>query len=223
MKIRACREGVESIPEDIAGIQSETQQYEEEIEQTKKLEKSIESQYKSYENEIQDRNAKLKQYQEQLLAVKTNIEYAAFLKQIDALKRMNEETSDQIFHLEEEKEQLEEQRREKQNTYKEVKAANDERIAQKEKELKTAEKELKQLSRTENKTKSKISPQLVARFEKIAEARDGIAVVSANGGICNGCYTSIRPQVFDEIRRGGTIVQCESCSRILYYDINQGG
>ena len=217
-QIRNIEKSMSAIPQHIEEIQAETARYEEEIEQNLKLEQSLESQLRSYENEIEAREQKLKQYQAQLLTVKTNIEYAAMLRQIDGLKRMNEESGEQIFHVEEETERLRSSRAEKQELHKQVKAENDKGIEQRTRELQKAEKEIGRLKRQANKLRSKISHGLLARFERIAEARDGVAVVLANGGVCQGCYTSIRPQVFDEIRHGGTIVQCESCSRILFYD-----
>ena len=202
-------------------IQAEIDRSQDEIEQTLKLQQSLESQLRSYENEIVDRDEKLKRYQGQLLTVKTNIEYAAMLKQIDGLKRMNEETGEQIFHVEEEVERLRESQAEKEASFKLVKGESDEKIEQQTRELERTQKEIEKLRGRAKRLRSKVSPRLLAVFERIAQARDGVAVVLANGGTCQGCYTSIRPQVFDEIRRGRTIVQCESCSRILFYDVNR--
>ena len=43
-----------------------------------------------------------------------------------------------------------------------------------------------------------------------------IAVAEANDGICTVCHVRMRPQMFNEVRRNETIVQCDSCQRILY-------
>jgi len=220
-QIRGIEKSMNTIPQQIEMIEAETARNEEEIEQSLKLEQSLESQKRSYENDIEDRGTKLKKYQAQLLTVKTNIEYAAMLRQIDGLKRMNEETVEQIFHVEEEMERLREGRAEKEETYKQIKEENDKKIEQHTRKLEKTESEIEKLNRRAKRLRSRVSARLLSRFERIAAARDGMAVVLANGGICQGCYTSIRPQVFDEIRRGGTIVQCESCSRILFYDVKQ--
>ena len=42
----------------------------------------------------------------------------------------------------------------------------------------------------------------------MAEARDGL---------CTVCHVRLRPQVFNEARRNAGIVQCDSCTRILYF------
>lgn len=220
-QIRSAEKAIKGIPLEVKAIEADTKRYEEEIGQTRKLEQSLESQFRSYENDIQDRASKLAQYQAQLLKVKTNIEYAALLKQIDGLKRLNEETNEQIFLLEEEREELIKHRAKKEEIYRIVKAENDKKAAEKQKELEKAQQKLEKFKGQEKRLQAKVSPGLLARFERIAVARDGVAVVSARGGICQGCFTAIRPKIFDEIRRSLTIVQCESCSRILFYDREQ--
>ena len=46
---------------------------------------------------------------------------------------------------------------------------------------------------------------------------DDIAVAEARDGLCVVCHVRLRPQVFNEVRRNDGIVQCDSCTRILYY------
>ena len=37
------------------------------------------------------------------------------------------------------------------------------------------------------------------------------------GELCEACHVRLRPHVTQQIRRNDSIVQCESCQRILYY------
>ena len=36
--------------------------------------------------------------------------------------------------------------------------------------------------------------------------------------MCQLCHVKLRPQMFVELKRNDEIVQCPSCSRILYYE-----
>ena len=36
-------------------------------------------------------------------------------------------------------------------------------------------------------------------------------------GLCSACHVRLRPQVFQQVRTNGQIIQCDSCQRILYY------
>ncbi len=63
-----------------------------------------------------------------------------------------------------------------------------------------------------------IDPRLLATFEQVARVRKGIAVtVATRDGLCSVCHVRLRPPVFQQIRHNDSIVQCDSCLRILYY------
>lgn len=57
---------------------------------------------------------------------------------------------------------------------------------------------------------------VIDTFQRIAKVR-GTAVARAEGERCTVCQVRLRPAVFAEVRKNDTIVQCESCNRILYY------
>jgi predicted nucleic acid-binding Zn-ribbon protein len=44
-----------------------------------------------------------------------------------------------------------------------------------------------------------------------------MALSEAREGHCTQCHVRLRPQVFNDVRRNDGLIQCESCSRILYY------
>ena len=63
-----------------------------------------------------------------------------------------------------------------------------------------------------------IDQRLLSTFEQVARVRKGIAVTTATrDGLCSVCHVRLRPQVFQQIRQNDSIVQCDSCQRILYY------
>jgi predicted nucleic acid-binding Zn-ribbon protein len=63
-----------------------------------------------------------------------------------------------------------------------------------------------------------IDQRLVTTFEQVARVRKGIAVTTATrDGLCSVCHVRLRPQVFQQVRHNDTIIQCDSCQRILYY------
>jgi predicted nucleic acid-binding Zn-ribbon protein len=47
--------------------------------------------------------------------------------------------------------------------------------------------------------------------------RDGVAVAEARNGACTACFMALRPQVMAEVRRGGEVITCDNCNRILYW------
>jgi predicted nucleic acid-binding Zn-ribbon protein len=62
-----------------------------------------------------------------------------------------------------------------------------------------------------------LAPNVLALFEQVSKKRNGIAVAEARDGICTICHVRMRPQVFNNVRSNQTILQCDSCQRILYF------
>jgi predicted nucleic acid-binding Zn-ribbon protein len=60
------------------------------------------------------------------------------------------------------------------------------------------------------------APERLAHFERIAGMR-GTGIAKAVAQQCSGCRMGIRPQVWNQLR-DGMVTNCESCSRILYFD-----
>jgi uncharacterized protein len=66
-----------------------------------------------------------------------------------------------------------------------------------------------------------IDAGLMSRYQLIFSRRAGTAVVEVTGGICQGCYMNIPPQLWNEIIRSDKVNLCPSCQRILYYKAPQ--
>lgn len=62
-----------------------------------------------------------------------------------------------------------------------------------------------------------IAPGTLASFERVLHGRQGIAIAQAIEERCSVCQVRLRPQVFYEVRKNESVVQCDSCQRILYY------
>ena len=64
-----------------------------------------------------------------------------------------------------------------------------------------------------------IDAVLMSRYQLIFSRRGGTAVVEVTGGICQGCYMNIPPQLWNEIIRSEKVNLCPSCQRILHYKV----
>jgi predicted nucleic acid-binding Zn-ribbon protein len=169
------------------------------------------------EKEAATVQTRLAKYKDQLLELKTNREYQAMLHEIDTAQNDIRVREDRILEIMLESDELNAE------------------IKKDEAELKIAEKEIaaaRALLETEmaglqaeiDKTateREKLVPQIDRRvlliYETTAKGRKGVAVAEAKNGLCTICHVRLRPQVFNEIRKGESIIQCDSCRRILYF------
>jgi predicted nucleic acid-binding Zn-ribbon protein len=161
---------------------------------------------------------RLSKFRDQQSAVKTNKEYQALGHEIETAQRDLGGVEEKMIERMVEADALSA----------DVKAA-EAVFAAKKKEIEAQKKEMAtELAGVEATLKSataeraslltQIDQRLVSTFEQVARVRKGVAVTTATrDGLCSVCHVRLRPQVFQLIRQNDTIVQCDSCQRILYY------
>ena len=76
---------------------------------------------------------------------------------------------------------------------------------------------LERITRERAEIVTALDKQVLLTFEQIARKRNGVAVAEARDGVCTICHVRLRPQVFNTVRRNESIVQCDSCNRILFF------
>ena len=160
---------------------------------------------------------KRKKYKEQLDTVKTNKEYQAMQKEISVAE---EEVSTQETRLLERMEEADVLAAELKAAERELKAEQaevDDARTRLDAERQAAERELAKATGERTAVTARISPEALGVFEHVARYRKGQALSEARDGTCTQCHVRLRPQVFNDVRRNDTLIQCESCSRILYY------
>jgi uncharacterized protein len=169
------------------------------------------------EKDVATVQTRLSKYKDQLMEVKTNKEYQAMQHEIAGAQESIRGQEDRILEGMEEAEGLTrelkaaeaELKRQQAEVTAEQKVLSDEAIAL-EQAIGKHVAEREQVAR-------EISPQSLALFEHVAKARRGLAVAEARDGLCTVCHVRLRPQVFNDVRRNETLIQCESCQRILYF------
>ncbi|BDU68872.1 hypothetical protein GETHOR_09730 [Geothrix oryzae] len=63
---------------------------------------------------------------------------------------------------------------------------------------------------------AKLAPPEVARFHRLAHARQGRVVVPVENGACSGCHVKLRGPFLFQLKEAKGAVVCESCQRILF-------
>ena len=161
---------------------------------------------------------RLTKFKEQLSAVKTNREYTAMQHEIEAAQRDLGAVEEKVLErmMEADAVALEVKQAEAAlATQKKAIDAEKKTLAE---ELVSVEASLKNASEKRTALVAQTDPALIARFEQVARARKGIALSRATyDGLCTACHVRLRPNVFQQVRQNETIIQCDSCQRIMYY------
>jgi uncharacterized protein len=160
---------------------------------------------------------RLSKFRDQLMDVKTNKEYQAIQKEIEVAQHDVRRLEDKILERMLEADDLvAEVKRAEAGLVQDQGAIARERAAL-EQETERLRAELEKVGGERLDVAAQIPPALIGTYDTLIKGRRGLAVVEAREYLCTACHVRLRPQVFNEIRRGDTIHQCGSCQRILFY------
>jgi uncharacterized protein len=169
------------------------------------------------EKDVATVQARLARYKDQLLEVKTNREYQLMLQEIETAQNDIRAREDRILDSMMESDELTAALKKAEAALKSVeKEAGAERQLL-DQEIAELRAELDRTGDAREKLAGEIDHGVLAIFEQVARGRKGIAVAEARDGMCTICHVRLRPQVFNEVRRNDSIIQCDSCRRILYF------
>lgn len=176
---------------------------------------------------ISEAQEKLKRYQRQINQVTNQREYGALLQEIDTVKTgissLEEEGVEALDRSETAARELEEKRSEFQDL--------DERyqteLARWEEHKPEIAEEATRLEERIEVLRERVPRPHLAQFERIDERTGGRALAAIRkverlkGPVmwhCSVCNYNVRPQVLVEIQDRGSLIQCDSCKRILYME-----
>jgi predicted nucleic acid-binding Zn-ribbon protein len=153
-----------------------------------------------------------------MLGAKTNEVYTAFQHEIGFCEKEIRRFEDRILELMSESEPLE----------KNVKAAEVALKAEKT-QVEAEKNQARERTAADQKSSSDlqverasivagIKPALYNNYERVRKGRRGVAIAEVVEGRCTACHIVLRLQYYQDLKRGESILPCESCQRILYYN-----
>jgi hypothetical protein len=217
-KIASLENEIATLPKHIAEIEKRLEAHTRRLEIDRTALSANQRDRKRLEGDIQMQEQKISKLKDQMLQTKTNEQYRAFQHEIAYAEAEIRKAEDKILDLMEQSEPLD----------KNVKGAEaDLKIQQQHVE---AEKKLarertgvdqKELAETQQERKSvvvQMTPRFYTEYERIRKKTRNTPIADATEGRCDACQITLRPQFFQDLRRGDQIMFCESCGRILTYN-----
>jgi len=216
-EIQRLKEEIAALPKKVAAIEAKLAGTKAALEAAKAAVKADDAARRKHEQAILDEQGKISKFRDQSLAVKTNEQYKALLHEIQFAEQGIRAHEDKILEL-----MVNAETREK-----EVKAAEaelKEETAEIEKEKaearqRTAEDEklLAEWTAKHDQARAAVEEVLLRQYDRVAKYR-GTGLSEVRDHKCLACQVMLRPQTYNEVRSGTSVVVCDSCQRILYYD-----
>ena len=217
-KMASLETEIATLPKHIAEIEKKLDSHTRRLEADRAALAANRRDHKKLEGDIQLHEQKVSKFKEQMLGAKTNEQYKAFQHEIAYIEAEIRKAEDKILELMEQSEPLD----------KNVKAAeadlkNEQKQVDAEKVQARERTAVDQTELAERRAeRQSVSAQMDAAFystyERIRKKTRNTPIADATEGRCDACQIALRPQFFQDLRRGDKIMFCESCGRILTYN-----
>jgi predicted nucleic acid-binding Zn-ribbon protein len=209
---------VASLPKIVAAIEQKLAGSKDRAEKAKASLKADEQARRKYEVDIETQRQKISKYRDQMLGVKTNQEYQALGHEVSFAEQAIAKLEDKILETMVDADS-------KNSDLKRAEADLKAHTAEIEKEKNIArerttqdEKELAEWKERRDGIRKSVSADVLNHYDRVLKFR-GTALAEARNQKCQGCQVMLRHQVYNDLRSTDNFVTCDSCSRILYYDV----
>jgi uncharacterized protein len=217
LEIDAARRRIADLPNVQQALDASLAAHREQVAAAKQVLTENQAARREIEKEVAALQARLSKYKDQLMEVKTNKEYQAMQKEIATAEETVRGHEDRLLERMVEADtfarQLKDAEAELKRREAEVAAERQALDA----EAKTLDEQARRLAADRGAVAADLPAPALSLFEHVARQRKGQALAEARDGHCTVCHVRLRPQVFNDVRRNDMLIQCESCSRILYF------
>ena len=214
-KLQDISELLGDLPEKVGELDEQETRLNQSIDDNRSRLKKLELELSKIDVRDSEVNGKIEKLKDQLFLVTNNKQYDAIMNEIDHFKEENKLIEKQTLEMMEEKETLDGQTSEMQS---ELETLTSDLIVRREKLNNAISESADEKSILDKKRTShvnQVDEKTFLEYEKVLNARDGLAVVSLSGYSCGGCGSRIPLQTVSEIRLK-TIHRCGVCGRFLY-------
>jgi predicted nucleic acid-binding Zn-ribbon protein len=173
---------------------------------------------KALEDDIKVHQTKISKLRDQMLQAKTNDQYRAFQNEIGWCETEIRKSEDQILDLMAEGEPLEANVKAAEGALAEEKTSVEAEKTRARQRTAEDEEILGKLTGERADLAGTIDAKVLGQYERSRKRWHGTGIADATEGRCSACYIALRPQFYQELKKGDKVMTCESCGRILYYN-----
>ena len=231
-QLRDAERRLHGIPDWMRELHDEHETRRAEIETVEAASAEAARERRTAEAAVQDSQEKLKKYQQQINKVSTQREYGALLQEIDTVKGQISTGEQQAFSSMEAAEKAQKDLESLRESFREIEERYAAEQSRWEAEKPGIARQVEDLQARIATLRQQLPRNVLAQFERILErypsgAVAPVRIIERPGQRqrewhCAACNYRVRPQVVVEIRNSGSLVQCESCKRILYVEEEAG-
>ena len=171
---------------------------------------------KEKEGELSAKEEAIKTLKAKQFSLKTNKEMDALLSEVKGHEMDKSLLEEAILKIFDEQDVLKKELEQKQRELKEEEKKYNQEKQVIENRIKEIEGYMKDLEAKRAVAEKQVDPKIITHYNRILNAKDGLALVAVKDNSCQGCHMNVTHQVINEIKMYDKINCCSMCARILY-------
>jgi len=215
-EINSLREIREARPRQLEPFRSQEHGRAERVAMIRQELKRLRRESDRIEQEIRECEEKLTKLKIQINQAKSNEEYQVLTEQKNRLEEEVGAKEEEGLETLSKSEKLGEELKEAEEAWAEAKRELEQAESEVAAEIAEIDKRLEELAKQRAEVASKVESKYLSQYERVLNRHHDRAVVPVQGGVCQGCFMSVTPQMVNSLMIGREIVVCKSCQRILY-------
>jgi hypothetical protein len=218
LRVAALEKEIAALPKYVAAIEKTLESHQRKLEADKAALTGNQKDRKKLEGDIQVHQQKISKLRDQMLGAKNNEQYKAFQHEIEYAEKEVRTAEDRILELMTESEALDGNVKKAEAALKQEKQQVDAETAQARQRTAADQAQLAQIQVERKDAASKLSPPALSAYDRLKKKHHGLVSAEVAGGRCSACQITLRPQFFQDLRKGDQLMYCESCGRFLHYN-----
>jgi len=210
------RHELEEKPAELEALKAEFEAKKANLKKIEEQLKTLMLKQKEYEGDLKSKEELILKADGQLSQLKTNKEYSAKLLEIESIKADKSLAEEKILVGFDQMDAA----RKAMEAEKIVVAAEEKNYLAKKKEiddvLAVAKDQLTVKESQRNRLTPDVRPDILSRYERLVQNKDGLGIVSVKNQTCQGCFMHLTEQVMNKIKINEELMSCDMCARILY-------
>lgn len=216
-ELREVRELLAAFPKKLAEVEARVAGAKTEVETSKAAQLETIRERKKYELDVEQWKERVQKYKDQTAQVKTNEAYKALQHEVQMAEAEIAKAEDRLLEQMVAAEEYDRDVKASEKLLKEIEEVARAQRTKIQAEKASLEEELAELDAHRAQVVIGIPENLLDHYERIARKHSGVVLAEVRDEKCSACGMRIRPQVFQQMRRGSDeMFHCETCTRILY-------
>lgn len=217
LRASELRKEIATLPKEIALIEKALESHQRKLDADRAVLAGNQKERRQLDGEVQTHQQKISKLRDQMSGAKTNEQFRAFQNEIAFVEQQIKKCEDRALELMLESEALDQNLKATEASLKQQREKVEKRKAEARERTQAAQAHLATLMAERTEVCAGLTPASLGLYDRVSKKIPN-AVSEASNGRCTQCRLEIRPQLYQDLRKGERIIQCENCRRILHYN-----